>query len=128
MKTRIKAMGILSLIGMIFVILVAHDFAKGDEIYRAHLSFEHYRPHTTWIATTEGWDLGRWGEIAVTGLTLTASLVLGIIHLASKKEPEKELNIAIGIAAILLGPINWILCLITFIKLSKTSQTAQVEK
>ena len=128
MKGRIKAMGIISLIGMIFVILVAHDFAKGDEIYRGHLNFEHYKPHMTWAKTIEGWDLGRWGEIAATGLTLTASLILGIVHLASNKEPEKELNTAIGIAAILLGPINWILCLVTFIKLSKTSQISQVEK
>ena len=127
MKGRIKAMGILSLIGMIFVILVAHDFAQGSDIYKGHLTFEHYRPHTSWVKTAEGWDLGRWGEIAVTGLTLTACLILGIIHLASNKEPEKELNIAIGITAILLGPINWILCLITYTRLSKTKPLAQVE-
>ena len=108
--------------------LVVHDFARGDEIYRAHLNFKHYSPHMTWVSTIERWDLGRWGEIAVTGLTLTASMILGVIHLASKKEPEKALNTAIGIVAILLGPINWILCLITFVKLSKTSQISQVEK
>lgn len=127
MKGRIKAMGILSLIGMIFITLLAHDFSQGRDIYRGHLSFENYKPHTTWVATTEGWDLGRWGEIAVTGLTLTGCLILGIIHLVCNKEQEKELNIAIGITAILLGPINWILCLITYIKLSKIKPVAQVE-
>ena len=121
MKGRIVAMGILSLIGMItFVFLCVHLFKKVETIYDVNTGmYTNNSLHLAGRALIEG---------AIVGITAFASIVLGIVHLSGNKEPERGLNIAAGVLAIVFGGINWIICLITFIKLSKTSQTAQAEK
>ena len=114
MKGRIVAMGILSLIGIItFVFLCVHLFS----VYDAE----------SWGYGDSSWHL--FGRVliegAIIGITAFASIVLGIIHLSGNKEPERGLNIAVGVLAIVCIGINWLICLITFIKLSSASKTTQ---
>ena len=118
MKGRIVAMGILSLIFMIAIgFLISHFF-------EVKTTFDE-KTHT-WIAHESYKNAGKvLIPGVIIGLTALASIVLGIIHLASEKEPEKGLNIAAGVLAIIVIGINWIICLIAFIKLSGSNKKVQ---
>ena len=118
MKGRIIAMGILSLILMItFAFLCAHLFKKVETIYDVNTGmYTNNSLHLAGRALIEG---------AIVGITAFASIVLGIVHLAGNKEPERGLNIAAGVLAIVFVGINWIICLITFIKLSSAGKATQ---
>ena len=118
MKGRIVAMGILSLILMItFVFLCVHLFQTVETVYNVRTGeYTNNSLHLAGRALIEG---------AIVGITAFASIVLGIVHLSGNKEPERGLNIAAGVLAIVCIGINWLICLITFIKLSSTGKTAQ---
>lgn len=120
MKGRVVAMGIISLIGMITLIfLISHLIGEVKTTYDANTN--------SWIASESYKFVGKvLIEGAIVGLTAFVSLVLGVVHLVGKKESEKGLNITIGVLAIILFGINWILCLITFIKLSGSGKATQV--
>ena len=47
------------------------------------------------------------------------SIIIGIIHLSKEIEVEKGLNKTAGIVAIAFAPVNWIICIITIIKMKK---------
>ena len=47
------------------------------------------------------------------------SIIIGIIHLSKEMKIEKSLNKAAGIIAITFAPVNWIICIITIIKMKK---------
>ena len=121
MKGRVVAMGILSLIFIItFAFLCAHLFKRAETTYDVNTGL--YINNTLPLA-------GRaLAEGAIIGITAFASIVLGIVHLASNKDPERGLNIAAGVLAIILIGINWIICLITFIKLLGDDKLAQAYK
>lgn len=119
MKGRIVAMGILSLIWIITIgFLISHLIANGTTTFDENTH--------TWVTQESYKFVGKvLIEGAVIGITSFASIVLGIVHLAGNKEPEKGLNIAAGILAIVGIGINWIICLITFIKLSGSGKATQ---
>ena len=119
MKGRIVALGILSVVFMITMgFLISHLIG---EIKTTFDETTH-----TWVAHESYKYVGKvLIEGVVIGLTAFASIVLSIVHLASNKEPEKGLNVAAGVLGIIVIGINWIICLITFIKLSGSGKKAQ---
>ena len=114
MKGRIIALGILSLICSITLIMAVIN--KGDNYITSGFAI-YGLPIKGW--TTAGAAsayLFEWVTATVTGI---ASLVLGIIHLSMNKEPIRGMNVAIGVLGILaFTMVNWILCIIAMIQLS----------
>ena len=120
MKGRIIALGILSLICSITLILAIVN--RGDN-YVTGFAF-YGLPIRGW--TTAGAAnayLFEWVTATITGI---ASLILGIVHLSMNKEPIRGMNIAIGVLGILaFTMVNWIICIIATVQLSSHKKAEQ---